>query len=85
MESSAALTSSYCCVLKDGRNRIPTVSLLAQRQYGQAAFRWGDYVAKYALIPSSKQVTDKELSEKDGGHAFSEMLHKHFANNDAEW
>lgn len=71
--------------VQDGRNHIPAVNLLGQRQYGQAAFRWGDYVAKYALIPSPSQVSDKELSDSDSGHAFSEQLRNHFAKNGAEW
>lgn len=72
--------------VQDARNHIPTISLLAQRQYSQSAFRYGDYVAKFALVPtpgtSQLKGADTELSSNDGPHAYKDMLRQHYAEND---
>ena len=84
----AALKKRDDYEVQDGRNRAPNVSLLAQRQYSQSAYRWGDFVAKYAMIPSNpKQLEDKdkEITESDGAHAWMKVTTDYYAKNGAEW
>ncbi|CAO1620202.1 unnamed protein product [Sympodiomycopsis kandeliae] len=74
--------------IQDGRNRAPNVSPLVQRQYSQSAFRYGDNVAKFALIPvNTEQLKDKakEITDEDGAHGFMKWVHGYFENNGAEW
>lgn len=72
--------------VQDARNHIPAVNLLAQRQYSQSALRYGDYIAKFALVPTFKvQDGDREISASDGGHAFKEMMRAHYASHDSEF
>ncbi|KAI9715987.1 MAG: hypothetical protein M1812_005621 [Candelaria pacifica] len=48
--------------LQQARDQVPNMHLESSRYYSQSAFRFGDYVAKFALIPSSD--TQKKLSDE---------------------
>jgi hypothetical protein len=55
--------------IQDGRNHGPLQQIFVIRQYSQSGFRYGDYIAKFAIVPSpdSPQMKYKEnlLTEKD--------------------
>ncbi|PWN91917.1 heme-dependent catalase [Acaromyces ingoldii] len=54
---------------QDARNHVPLQHVFCQRQYSQSAFRYGDYVAKFLLVPSKgseqEAFTDRRLGEQD--------------------
>lgn len=84
----AALKQRDDYEIQDARNRAPNVSLLAQRQYSQSAFRYGDFVAKFALVPVNEKQLEgkaKEIAHSDGAHAFMQWMSDYYANNGAEW
>lgn len=76
--------------VQDARNRGPLISLLAQRQYSQSAFRYGDYVAKFALIPTKATAEasggyDHRFTPSDGEHHHKNHMSEFYKNNTAEW
>lgn len=90
----AALKKRDDYEVQDSRNRIPTIPLFSQRQYSQSAFRYGDYVAKFALIPATEagggkcpvaqvQDKDKELTAADGPHAYKSYTTDFYAHHEA--
>ncbi|KAI9815043.1 MAG: hypothetical protein M1827_002886 [Pycnora praestabilis] len=75
--------------LQKARDQVRNTHLESTRQYSQTAFRFGDYVAKYALIPASE--TQKKLYEetvkpdKHESDILSEWLKNFHAAHDAEY
>lgn len=66
---TAALKKRDDFEIQDARNRAPNEQVFVQRQYSQSGFRYGDYVAKFALVPSpgSAQLKHKDdLLAEDG-------------------
>ncbi|GAC72633.1 hypothetical protein PANT_7c00194 [Moesziomyces antarcticus T-34] len=56
--------------VQNARNVAPNIHLVAQRQYSQAAIRYGDYVVKYRLLPTSNEqqaLQHKTVAETDKG------------------
>lgn len=57
--------------------------------YSQTAYRYGDYVCKFSLVPSSE--TQKKLYEEEikpdapTNHILSDLLHQFYEENDAEY
>ena len=68
---TAALKKRSDFTVQDARNHGANQHVFAQRQYSQSGYRYGDYVAKFAIVPSpgSAQVkyADVLLTEKDDG------------------
>lgn len=63
--------------LQRARDRVYNTHLESTRQYSQTAYRFGDYVAKYSLVPSSetqKKLYDEEVNpdQVDG----ADILHR---------
>lgn len=84
----AALKQRDDYKVQDARNHVPLVSLVSQRQYSQSAFRYGDYVAKFALVPAAPQQLqdkDKELQDSDGPHGYHKWTQEYYKNNAAEF
>ncbi|CAO1629529.1 unnamed protein product [Parajaminaea phylloscopi] len=85
----AALKKRDDYEVQNARNTIPCVNVLGHRQYSQSSFRYGDYVAKFALVPSTSTVgqeeREKELTPSDGENAFKDLVQDHFASSGAEW
>lgn len=48
--------------VQQARNKLPNINLAGHRQYSQSALRFGDYVAKLVLVPSSDM--QKRMSEQ---------------------
>ncbi|KAM3420670.1 hypothetical protein BST61_g3925 [Cercospora zeina] len=75
--------------LQKGRFRVPNSHLASLRQYSQTAYRFGDYVFKYCLVPNTetqKNLGDQnikpETHESDQHHRWLQNFH---ANYDAEY
>lgn len=75
--------------LQKARFHVKNTHLASMRQYSQSAYRFGDYVMKYCLVPSTetqKKLYDEEV--KPDKHE-SDVLHKWLQNfhktHDAEY
>ncbi|KAF2085261.1 heme-dependent catalase [Saccharata proteae CBS 121410] len=68
---------------------LPNQHFVSYVMYSQSAYRFGDYVAKFALFPSTK--TQQELAEaaqitdSSGPEQHSTWLREYFLANDAEY
>jgi hypothetical protein len=61
---------------------------LSYTMYSQSVYRWGDYVAKYALFPSSKlqqELASQNISDVSDPEQHSLWLRDHFQEHDAEY
>ena len=69
--------------------RANAVTEQAFPQHSQSAFRYGDYVAKYALFPTSKLQKDLaygyQITENADSEQHSAWLRKYFQERDAEF
>jgi len=77
------------CPLQKGRDQVRNSHLESTRQYSQGAHRYGDYVVKYCLVPSSE--TQKKLYEEtvkpdtDPDDILSEWLKAFHSQHEAEY
>ncbi|GAC97117.1 hypothetical protein PHSY_004701 [Pseudozyma hubeiensis SY62] len=75
--------------VQNARNVAPNVHLVAQRQYSQAAIRYGDHVVKYRLLPTSDAqlaLTNKTVTENDKGNTvLKDWLQEYFQSNEATY
>lgn len=75
--------------IQNARNVAPNVHLAAQRQYSQAAIRYGDHVVKYRILPTSdaqKALADKTVGDHDKGTTVHrDWLQEYFKTNDATY
>ena len=75
--------------LQKGRDEVRNTHLESTRQYSQTAYRFGDYVAKYCLVPNSE--TQRKLHEETvkptehGPDILSQWLSNFHAAHDAEY
>jgi catalase len=75
--------------LQKARDQVRNTHLESTRQYSQTAFRFGDYVAKYCLVPSSD--TQRKLYEETvkpnshPNHILSDWLQEFHKEHDAEY
>ncbi len=66
----------------------PNKHILGQRFYSAAPVRWGDYVAKFEIVPLSESVTaltDDFLKPGTGYDAYRNQVFDFFATNSAEY
>ena len=66
----------------------PETNLLGDTYYSQAAFLYGDYMAKMSIAPASpelKALTKKALELDDDKDAIRKAVKQYFEKNDAEW
>ncbi|PIA92542.1 hypothetical protein CB0940_05119 [Cercospora beticola] len=75
--------------LQKARFQVPNPHLASLRQYSQTAYRFGDYVFKYCLVPNTEtqtkladQMIKPEAHESDQHHRWLQNFH---ANYDAEY
>ncbi|KAL8644252.1 MAG: hypothetical protein Q9210_007348 [Variospora velana] len=75
--------------LQKFRDSIRNTHLESTRQYSQTAFRFGDYIAKYCLVPSSetqKKLYDETLKpDEHGSDILSQWLQNFHREHDAEY
>lgn len=74
--------------LQKGRDSVHNTHLESTRQYSQTAYRFGDYVIKYCLVPNTE--TQKKLSEEtvkpaDGPDILHRWLQNFHKEHDAEY
>jgi hypothetical protein len=70
-------------------SQLPNQHFLSYTMYSQSAYRWGDYVCKYQLVPSSisqsSLASTKKISSTSDPGQHRKWLSKYFAENDAEY
>ncbi|KAF4625245.1 hypothetical protein G7Y89_g12923 [Cudoniella acicularis] len=75
--------------LQKARDEVRNTHLSSTRQYSQAAYRYGNYVVKYYLVPSSgtqkKQYEETVKSDSHPDDILSEWLKEFHANHDAKY
>ncbi|KAF2490765.1 heme-dependent catalase [Lophium mytilinum] len=74
--------------LQKGRDGVRNTHLESTRQYSQTAYRFGDYVIKYCLVPSSetqKKMYDETVKPEDGDDILSRWLKSFHEDHDAEY
>ncbi|KAF2100631.1 heme-dependent catalase [Rhizodiscina lignyota] len=74
--------------LQTGRDKVRNTHLESTRQYSQTAIRFGDYVIKYRLEPSSetqRKLYEETIKPEDGSDILSRWLKNFHENHDAEY
>ena len=75
--------------LQKARDSVENIHLESTRLYSQTAYRFGDYVAKYCLVPSSEsqRKLSKETVKPDEheSNILSQWLSNFYATHDAEY
>jgi hypothetical protein len=69
-------------------DRTPNIDIMAHRYYSQGAFRYGDHVAKFAMIPvAPEQLTleDRKVGRKDSPGVLSEWMQEYFQQHEARY
>lgn len=85
----AALNERDDAPLQMARYQTPNTHMESTRFYSQTAYRFGDYVAKFSLVPSSQ--TQKELqaeivnADKHGPDVLHRWLQGFYKDHDAEY
>jgi hypothetical protein len=62
-------------------SQLPNQHFLSYTMYSQAAYRWGPYVIKYALFPTT-EVPETPIEESSDPEQHSEWLREYFASNE---
>ncbi|UZJ56125.1 hypothetical protein CBS101457_005445 [Exobasidium rhododendri] len=89
-ELSGALKKRQDFHIQDARNQGANQHVFVQHQYSQSAFRYGDYIAKFRIVPSpnSAQMKFKDtfITESDDGKkALRQGLSDFIQSNTAEF
>lgn len=74
--------------LQKYRDTVRNTHLESTRQYSQTAYRFGDYVAKYCLVPSGetqKKLYEETVKPADGSDILSRWLQNFHREHDAEY
>ncbi|KAJ9647833.1 hypothetical protein H2201_001198 [Coniosporium apollinis] len=67
---------------------LPNVHPVSYTMYSQSAFRYGDYVAKYALFPSTElqhSLNSKKITKDSSPSEISGWMQEHFREHSAEY
>ncbi|KAL8690212.1 MAG: hypothetical protein Q9218_004294 [Villophora microphyllina] len=73
--------------LQKHRDTVRNTHLESTRQYSQTAYRFGDYVAKYCLVPNSetqKKLFEETVKPADSSDILSRWLQNFHQEHDAE-
>ena len=74
--------------LQKFRDSVRNTHLESTRQYSQTAYRFGDYVAKYCLVPSTetqKKLYEETVKPEDQPDILSQWLKNFHEAHDAEY
>lgn len=74
--------------LQTGREKVKNTHLESTNQYSQTAYRFGDYVCKYRLVPNTdtqKQLGEELTKAEHGSDIMSQWLTNFHRDNDAEY
>lgn len=85
-ELKAELRKRDDAELQLGRYNLPLTHLAAVRQYSQTAFRFGEYVMKFAIEPASEAqaaVASKEVGPEDEEDTLHKWTAEYFAEHEA--
>lgn len=67
---------------------LPNQHFLSYTMYSQSAYRYGDFICKYQMTPTSKLQQDLEnskITDSSDRDQHSKWLHEYFQKNDAEY
>jgi len=84
----AALKKRKDSDLQFAPKSLPNQHFLSYVMYSQSAFRYGDYVAKYALFPTTqtqKELESFQITDTSDREQHSMWLKDYFENHDAEF
>ncbi|KAG4424528.1 hypothetical protein IFR04_002406 [Cadophora malorum] len=73
--------------LQKARDQIPNKHIESTRQYSQTAYRFGEYVIRYCLVPSGETQKKREDTVKPDSHPnhiLSDWLKEFHSNHEAE-
>ena len=76
------------CPLQKARDMVYNTHLESTRQYSQTAYRFGDYIMKYVLVPDSetqRKLHDEEVRVAHGADILHRWLRDFHANNEATY
>ena len=74
--------------LQKFRDTVKNTHLVSTRQYSQTAYRFGDYVAKFCLVPNSetqKKLYEETVEPEDSSDILSKWLQNFHKDHDAEY
>ncbi|KAF4550004.1 Hypothetical protein D9617_19g103090 [Elsinoe fawcettii] len=74
--------------LQKGRDQVRNTHLSSTRQYSQTAYRFGDYVIKYCLVPSTdtqRKLFEETVRPEHGDDILHRWLKDFHAQHDAEY
>ena len=88
-EMNQALEKRQDTELQKGRFQVPNVHVASIRQYSQSAYRFGDYVFKYCLVPNTstqQKLADQSIKpESDSSDQHHKWLQNFHNNHEAEY
>lgn len=88
IQLKAALATRSDATLQLAPAMLPNTNILSHEMHTQAAFRYGDHVAKLALLPSTetqKALSSQKIKSTDPDYVLSEMLATHFRSEVTEY
>ncbi|TKX21388.1 catalase-like protein [Elsinoe australis] len=74
--------------LQKGRDQVRNTHLSSTRQYSQTAYRYGDYVIKYCLVPSTetqRKMFEETVRPEHGDDILHRWLQDFHNQHDAEY
>ena len=74
--------------LQKARDLVYNTHLESTRQYSQTAYRFGEYIMKYVLVPdgeTQKKLHDEEVKVAHGSDILSKWLQEFHAKNKATY
>ncbi|QIW97011.1 hypothetical protein AMS68_002529 [Peltaster fructicola] len=74
--------------LQKARDKLPNQHLASFRQYSQSAFRFGEYVMKFSLLPNTEtqnKLANETVKPTDGSDILHRWLGDFHRNHDAEY
>lgn len=74
--------------LQKGRDQVRNTHLESTRQYSQTPYRFGDYIMKYVLVPTSetqRKLYEETVKPSHGDDILSRWLQNFHSHHDAEY
>jgi len=74
--------------IQQKRNHLPNTHIISQTMWSQSAYRYGDYVVKYRVIPNTeamKKAGEQFVTEESPTNQLRDWLTDFMKNNDAEY
>lgn len=88
-EIAAQMKKRKDATLQMAPTQLPNQHFLSYTMYSQSAYRWGPYVAKYALFPSTQMQSDlassAQITSSSSPEQHSQWLRDFFATHSAEY